>query len=90
MAFNGEIRFPVRGPVSSVVFIDAGNVWADSWNVHLGDLRSDSGIGVRVNSPFRLVRLDMGYQLTPIDGLRVDDDVRDRRWRVHVSPGQTF
>jgi outer membrane translocation and assembly module TamA len=73
-----------------VAFVDAGNVWADSWNVRLDDLRSDIGIGARVNSPFGLVRVDLGYQLTPIGGLRVDGDVRDRRWRLHVSLGQTF
>jgi outer membrane protein insertion porin family len=90
IVFNGEVRLPVKGPVSSVAFIDAGNVWADSWTVQLDDLRSDIGIGARVTSPFGLVRIDLGYQLTPIGGLRVNGDVRDRRWRVHLSLGQTF
>jgi outer membrane translocation and assembly module TamA len=28
--FNGEVRFPIAGPLSGVVFVDAGNVWAES------------------------------------------------------------
>ncbi len=87
---NGELRFPIAGPLSGVGFVDAGNVWADSWKVRPGDLRSDIGAGLRVNSPFGLFRVDLGYQLTPIDGLRVNGDEADRRWRVHVSLGQVF
>ena len=87
---NGEVRFPIAGPLSGVGFVDAGNVWADSWTARLGDLRSDIGAGLRVNSPFGLFRLDLGYQLTPIDGLRINGDAADRRWRVHVSLGHVF
>lgn len=87
---NGEVRFPIAGPLSGVGFVDAGNVWADSWKARLGDLRSDIGAGLRVNSPFGLFRLDLGYQLTPIDGLRINGESADRRWRIHVSLGQIF
>jgi outer membrane protein assembly complex protein YaeT len=87
---NGEVRVPIVGPLSGVVFVDAGNVWADSWAPHLDDLRSNTGAGIRVNSPFGLFRLDAGYQLTPIDGLRVDGERPDRRWRIHVSLGHVF
>jgi hypothetical protein len=36
------------------------------------------------------VRLDVGYQLTPIEGLLVDGKPESRRWRVHISIGQAF
>jgi hypothetical protein len=36
------------------------------------------------------VRIDAGYQLTPIQGLRVNGEPQDRRWRIHVSLGQVF
>jgi outer membrane translocation and assembly module TamA len=62
----------------------------DSWAAHLDDLRSDTGTGIWINSPFGLFRLDAGYQLTPIDGLRVDGERADRRWRIHVSLGHIF
>ena len=87
---NGELRFPLAGPLTGVGFADAGNVWAESWKARLDDLRSDIGTGLRVNSPFGLFRLDLGYQLTPIDALRVNGTEADRRWRVHVSLGQVF
>jgi outer membrane translocation and assembly module TamA len=48
------------------------------------------GIGARVATPFGLVRIDAGYQLTPIQGLRVNGEPQDRRWRIHVSLGQVF
>ncbi len=87
---NGEMRFPVLRAVSGVAFVDAGNVWAQSWELHLGSLRSNVGIGARVASPFGLVRVDAGYQLTPIQNLRIDGQPQDRRWRVHVSLGHVF
>jgi outer membrane protein insertion porin family len=87
---NGEIRMPVSRAVSSVVFVDAGNVWANAWELHLGNLRSNVGVGARIATPFGLIRVDAGYQLTPIQGLRVDGELEDRRWRIHLSLGHVF
>ena len=87
---NGEMRFPILRALSGVVFVDAGNVWTQSWELHLGSLRSNVGVGARVASPVGLVRVDAGYQLTPIQNLRVDGQPQDRRWRVHVSLGHVF
>jgi outer membrane protein insertion porin family len=87
---NSEIRLPVFRRVSGVVFVDAGNVWAKTWELHLDDLRSSAGVGARVTTPFGLVRVDAGFQLTPIQGLLVDGEPEHRRWRIHVSLGQVF
>lgn len=87
---NGEMRLPISRPLMGVVFVDAGNVWAKSWELHLGNLRSNVGVGARVATPFGLVRVDAAYQLTPIEALRVDGEPRDRRWRIHLSLGQVF
>jgi outer membrane protein insertion porin family len=87
---NSEIRIPLAGAVASVVFVDAGNVWANTWELHLDNLRSNVGAGARVATPFGLVRVDAGYQLTPIQDLRVDGEPQDRRWRIHVSLGHLF
>jgi outer membrane protein insertion porin family len=87
---NAEMRFPLTRALSGVVFLDAGNVWADAWKLDLGNLRSNVGIGVRAATPFGLVRIDSGYQLTPVQDLRVNGEPQDRRWRVHVSLGQVF
>jgi outer membrane protein insertion porin family len=87
---SAELRVPAVPRVMAVLFADAGNVWADPWEIHLDDLRVDMGAGVRIASPFGPLRLDIGYQLTPITGLRVDGDPHGRRWRLHFSTGQSF
>jgi hypothetical protein len=35
-------------------------------------------------------RVDFGYQLTPIDDLKVNGVPEKRHWRVHFSIGQSF
>lgn len=90
LLINAELRVPVVPRLVAVVFADAGNVWDDAWEIHLGDLRSDLGGGIRFDSPFGPLRLDAGYQVTPIPGLQVDGDPQSRRWRLHFSSGQTF
>lgn len=86
---GGELRIPVVGPFGAVLFVDAGNVWANTWALS-ARLRSDGGTGLRYQSPFGLFRLDFGYQFTPIEGLTVDGNPQNRRWRIHVAMGHTF
>jgi outer membrane protein assembly complex protein YaeT len=85
-----EVRTPVMGKLSAVGFIDYGNVWANSWDFNLGDLRYAVGPGVRYLTPIGPIRVDFGYQLNPIDGLRVNGEPEVRHWRVHFSVGQAF
>lgn len=90
LAATSELRLPLVPRLGAAVFVDAGNVWRDAWAFRLRDLRYSAGAGLRYDSPFGPVRLDFGYQLTPIDGLRVEGKPQDRRWRVHVTFGQSF
>ena len=85
-----EARVPVRGNLSSVLFLDAGNAWSDSFDLHLDDLRYTLGTGLRYVTPIGPVRVDFGYQLNPIEGLIVDGELEPRRWRLHFSIGQAF
>ena len=87
---SSEIRVPVRGNIGVVLFVDAGNVWADAEGIRLDDLRVDVGPGVRYSSPFGIVRADFGVQLTPIEGLLVGGQQERRHWRVHFSIGHSF
>jgi outer membrane protein insertion porin family/translocation and assembly module TamA len=73
-----------------VAFLDIGNVWADPWRVHPGDLRYAVGPGLRYNTPVGPVRFDVGYQLNPEPGLLVNGRPETRRWRIHFSIGQAF
>jgi outer membrane protein assembly complex protein YaeT len=87
---SSEARFPVWGKLGGVVFFDFGNVWPDEWQFELGDLRYAAGPGLRYLTPIGPARIDLGYQLNPIEGLLVNGDEQKRRWRVHFSIGQAF
>lgn len=87
---SAELRMPVWSSLALVGFVDAGNVWRGPGDADLGDLRVSVGPGVRYATPIGPLRLDVGYQLTPIDGLMVRGRPESRRWRIHLSIGQAF
>ncbi|MEO8070153.1 MAG: BamA/TamA family outer membrane protein [Acidobacteriota bacterium] len=85
-----EIRIPLSGPLGAVAFFDAGNVWPDSWQIKTRDLLTDGGIGLRYATVIGLVRADIGYQLKQLPGLLVEGVPESRRYRLHISIGQSF
>jgi outer membrane protein insertion porin family/translocation and assembly module TamA len=87
---SSEVRFPLFGKLSGVLFLDAGNVWRDSWDFRAGDLLYDAGPGLRYQTPIGPVRLDVAYQLNRLEGLLIDGEPQQRRWRIHFSIGQAF
>jgi outer membrane protein assembly complex protein YaeT len=87
---SSEVRFPIRGRVSGVMFVDAGNVWSESRTFRLGDLRYAAGPGLRYLTPIGAIRGDLGFQLNRIPGLVINGNPEARRWRVHFSIGQSF
>ncbi len=87
---SAELRVPVWGNLSAVAFLDAGNVWSNSWDFNLHDMRYDVGPGLRYNTPIGPIRFDVGYQLNPIPGLLVNGEEQKRRIRFHFSIGQAF
>ena len=60
---NIEYTFPIIEVIKGAVFYDIGNVWKDSYDFDLGDLRSGVGAGLRIKTPIGPVRLDYGYGL---------------------------
>ncbi|MCC7415837.1 MAG: outer membrane protein assembly factor BamA [Acidobacteria bacterium] len=89
-AWSEELRVGLAGKLSGVLFLDSGNVWADPWTVRLNDLRYAVGPGLRYDTPVGPIRVDLGFQLNPIDGLLVNGEPQKRPWRLHVSIGQAF
>ena len=47
LAFSAELRAMLSGNFGGVLFVDAGNVWADPWAFELGELRYAIGPGFR-------------------------------------------
>ena len=90
VAFSSEARLSLRGNLGAVGFIDAGNVWAGDWRIRLDDLRYAVGPGLRYQTPVGPIRLDVGYQLNQVQGLRLNGAPQARRWRIHFSIGQAF
>jgi len=90
VAFSEELRAVLRGNLGGVLFLDGGNVWAESGTYRLNDLRYAIGPGLRYQTPIGPIRFDFGYQLNPIPDLLVNGSPQTRRWRMHFSIGQAF
>jgi len=90
MTATGEVRIRILPRLTGAFFVEAGNAWQDPWAVHLDDLLYDAGPGVRLDTPFGLIRFDFGYQLKTLDGLRIDGQPQEFRWRINFGIGEAF
>ena len=54
------MRFPVYRWLRGVAFVDSGNVFEEATGIRLGELVGSAGIGLRVVTPFVLLRVDYG------------------------------
>ena len=68
--------------VRGVSFVDAGNVFRTPGDLSLNMLEAGLGAGLRVHSPFALVRIDFGVPLT--------SRARQPRGRWYVGIGHAF
>ena len=82
LVFNEEIRFPIVWRFRGVGFVDAGNVFATAGDMRFSTLRAGTGVGLRVVTPFALVRVDLGTPLRARPG--------ETRVRWFFSIGQSF
>ncbi|MBE3584133.1 MAG: BamA/TamA family outer membrane protein [Limnochordaceae bacterium] len=57
---NTEYRFPITQQLGGVVFADSGYAWQAGQAVRLQDLKTGLGVGIRLNTPIGLFRLDYG------------------------------
>jgi outer membrane protein assembly complex protein YaeT len=90
---NGELRVPVAGGLSVVGFTDIGQVFQRASQVNLGDLRSAVGFGVRYQSPFGPLRIDLGFKTkvnTFLCGTEGPQLCPETRPAIHISFGQAF
>jgi outer membrane protein assembly factor BamA/autotransporter translocation and assembly factor TamB len=82
LLLNQEFRYRVHRWASMVSFLDAGNVFPNAGDLSFGDLEAGGGFGLRILSPFAILRLDVGFPLTS----RHDQPLA--RWYFGI--GQTY
>jgi translocation and assembly module TamA len=82
VVLNGEVRFPVFKQLRGVGFLDAGRAFESVSAMALRDLSAGTGVGLRVQTPVVLLRIDFAV---PLDG-----SVGPRRGRWFFSVGQAF
>jgi len=82
LVMNGELRFPVFKRLRGVGFLDAGNVYPAIGDVSASQLQVGAGGGARLDTPFGLIRFDVG--------LPVNRRPSDPRWRIHFGLGHAF
>jgi outer membrane protein assembly factor BamA len=63
LLLNQEVRFPVYGWVKGVAFVDAGNVFPGANDLSVRNLTTSTGVGVRLATPFAMLRADYGRVL---------------------------
>ncbi len=85
--FNAELRLPLFGGLGVVGFLDAGNVFARTSDLDLGELRGAVGFGVRYASPVGPIRLDLGFKT---DRRQLASGRREGLTALHISLGQAF
>lgn len=74
LVLNQEARFPIAWWFRGVVFVDAGNVFAGASGIRLTHLTGSAGAGLRIATPFTLLRMDYGRLWSPAP------DQRGGRW----------
>ena len=79
---NNELRLPVVRIIDGVVFLDVGNVYPTIKDFSFSDLRESAGVGLRLRTPWVLLRTDYGFVLDPRPG--------EKRSRFYFSIGQAF
>jgi outer membrane protein assembly complex protein YaeT len=82
LILNNELRMPLVSIFDGVVFMDIGNVYNRISDISLTDLRKSTGVGLRVRTPWVLLRGDYGIVIAPRPG--------EPRSRFYFSIGQAF
>jgi len=62
-----EIRQNIFSSVDFITFCDVGNVWENYEVLSFSDIKTNLGLGLRIDTPIFLLRLDYGKNVTPKD-----------------------
>ena len=87
---SAEVRFPIWSVLGGVAFVDAGRVGSEQWDFSTREMSYAAGGGLRYLTVVGVVRVDVAFQLNPIEGLRVQGQPQKRSYRIHLSIGHAF
>ncbi len=79
---GAEMRYTLTRSFQLASFVDTGNVYLETSDIALSDLRWSAGFGLRYRTPIGPIRLDWGYVL--------DHQPGEARSRFHLSIGYAF
>jgi outer membrane protein insertion porin family len=79
---NAELRFDLAGKLRGVLFLDAGELWAEQDGLSGSGVKASAGAGLRYETLVGPVRLDWGHKLRPEPGSA------SSRW--HLTIGYPF
>ena len=82
LEFGSELRIKITETIGIVPFVEAGNVYDQSYPKLGSRLLYDAGIGVRYYTPVGPVRFDVATPLSRRQG--------DALFQIYVSLGQAF
>lgn len=82
---NGTVEYtiPIVERVRFAIFFDIGNVYRSAYEFRMNGMKSDAGVGVRLNLPIGPLRLDYGYPIQT-------DDLTGRGGKIQFSVGYQF
>ena len=80
---TAEYTYPIVERVRGAFFFDIGNVYRDAYDFSFSNLKSDAGMGVRLNLPIGPLRLDYGYPI-------MSDKFTGRSGKIQFSVGYQF
>lgn len=80
---NIEYTFPLIDFIKLAAFYDIGNVWAEIEDFGSGELKSGTGLGLRVKTPIGPISLDYGFPLNDEPG----EEGRSGKFYFSVSRG---
>jgi len=79
---GAELRLNLTRSFQLASFLDTGNVYPETRDLAVADLRWSAGLGLRYRTPIGPVRVDWGYVL--------DHQPGESRSRFHLSIGHAF
>lgn len=83
-----DFRFPLFWWFQGALFLDAGYVWDEDevlntpFSELMGQVRWGTGLGLRLNTPIAVIRLDVGF--------KINRQPEERPYELHLDIGQAF